>query len=79
MLTQCDERNRVIILLMYYTGMRIGALPDLRFRDISLVPEFSPYRIQVYARSKVKYYTMVSKRQQQKQQDLMKKNNMKND
>lgn len=30
MLRNCDERSRMMVLLMASTGMRIGALPDLQ-------------------------------------------------
>jgi integrase len=38
-LTKCDERAKVIILLMASTGMRIGALPGLRICDLSIMPQ----------------------------------------
>ena len=37
-LDKCDERKRVIILLLVSTGMRIGALPDLRLKHLKKVP-----------------------------------------
>jgi integrase len=34
-LDKCDDRNRVMILLMASTGMRLGALPDCNFSSRS--------------------------------------------
>ena len=57
-LSKCDERGRVIILLMASTGMRIGALPGLRVGDLSILPQKKDiYKIQVYARTKDSHYT----------------------
>jgi integrase len=61
-LSKCDERSRVIILLMVSTGMRIGALPGLQIGDIASVridnSNSKLYKMWVYARSrKDRYYT----------------------
>jgi integrase len=45
----CDERTRVMILLMASTAMRVGALPGLRFEDLTYVPQYNLYKIEVYA------------------------------
>jgi integrase len=37
MLDKCDERKRVMILLLASTGIRIGALPLLKFRHLTKV------------------------------------------
>jgi integrase len=42
-LEKCNVRSRVIILLMASTGMRIGALPQLRVGDIKKMDEFGVY------------------------------------
>lgn len=58
-LAKCDIRSRVIILLMAFTGMRIGALRDLRIEDIKRIDEFGLYMIWVYNRSrKDRYYVL---------------------
>ena len=54
--SKCDERGKVIILLMASTGCRLGALPGLRFCDITEVPECNLYRIQIYARTEDSHY-----------------------
>ena len=40
-LSKCDVRNRVIILLMASTGMRVGAIPGLKIGDIKKIEELS--------------------------------------
>jgi integrase len=62
-LEKCDERSRVIILLMASTGMRIGAIHELPIGDLTPVTSnnFSLYKIWVYARWKGdKYYSYCS-------------------
>jgi integrase len=57
-LSKCDIRSRVVILLMASTGMRIGGLRELRLADIKKIDEFGLYMIWVYNRSrKDRYYT----------------------
>jgi integrase len=47
MLDKCDERKRVMILLLASTGMRLGALHPLKLKHLTKVNE-SIYRITVY-------------------------------
>jgi site-specific recombinase XerD len=61
-----DERDRVIIYLMASSGMRVGSIPDLEFRDLTEIP-LPPdniqkvYKIMVYNRSpRHRYYTFVT-------------------
>lgn len=57
-LLQCDERSRMMILLMASTGMRIGALHELKIGHLTEIPEYNVYKITVYASSpKGRYYT----------------------
>jgi integrase len=57
-LDHCDERGRVIFLLMSSTGMRIGAIDGIRFGDLTEISEYKLYKITVYATSKCgRYYT----------------------
>jgi integrase len=58
-LSVCDLRTRAIILLLVSSGMRIGAIPGLQISDLTPVKSRNCelYRIQVYARSRDKYYT----------------------
>lgn len=50
-LESCDERTRVMVLLMASTGMRLGAVPELRVGDLTPVPEYNLYKIDVYSQS----------------------------
>ena len=57
-LSKCDIRSRVIVLLMASTGMRISGVRELRYGDIKKIDEFGLYMIWVYNRSKAdRYYT----------------------
>lgn len=57
-LLKCDERARVVILLMASTGMRVGALNTLQIKDLAKIEDYDLYRITVYANSpKDRYYT----------------------
>ena len=61
MLDKYDIRQRVIILLLTSTGMRVGALPVLRIGDIKKFEEHNLYLIWVYNNSrKDRYYTFCS-------------------
>lgn len=50
-LESCDERTRVMVLLMTSTAMRLGAVPELRVGDLTPVPEYNLYKIDVYSQS----------------------------
>lgn len=52
-----DIRTKVMVLLMASTGMRLGALPGLRFGHLTSIPEHNLYQIEVYAPSKRWHYT----------------------
>jgi integrase len=53
-----DLRNKAIVLLMVSTGMRIGAIPRIEIGDLTKIPQWGNlYRVQVYARTRDKYYT----------------------
>jgi integrase len=49
-------RNRAIILLMSSAGLRLGAIPLLRIRDIIPLDKYKIYKINVYAKSKKSTY-----------------------
>lgn len=58
MLQKCDERARVIILLMASTGMRIGAVYGLQIGNLERIPECNIYKIMVYANfPRSRYYS----------------------
>ncbi|HEY3094991.1 MAG TPA: phage integrase N-terminal SAM-like domain-containing protein, partial [Nitrososphaera sp.] len=56
-LDKCDERKRVMFLILYSTGMRIGALPALKFSDFVKIEEYGLYKIKAYAGTKSQYIT----------------------
>lgn len=51
----CDERTRCLILLLASTGMRIGAVPELKIGNIEKIEDI--YKITLYERTKEEYYT----------------------
>jgi integrase len=52
-----DLRMKVMILLMASSGLRIGALPSLRLRNLEKVDSDSIYKITVYEGANEEYYT----------------------
>jgi len=56
MLLFCDERTRVIILLLASTGIRIGALSNLRVGNL----DSGNNKLVVYENDKEEYYTFVT-------------------
>lgn len=60
LLAKADERMRVVILLLASTGMRVGAVPDLRLKHLIKVEEFNLYQITVYENTKEEYYCFCS-------------------
>ncbi len=48
-LEKCDERKRVMFLLLLSTGIRIGALPGIKVRDMTKLEPHGVYRIVIYA------------------------------
>jgi integrase len=54
MLEISDERTRVIILLLSSTGMRIGAIPSLRIRNLQ------DNKIIVYENDKEEYFSFIT-------------------
>jgi integrase len=54
--TTTTTRNRAIILLMCSGGLRVGAIPGLRIRDLEPVDKYGIYRVSVYATSKKSRY-----------------------
>ena len=58
-LSVCDLRTRIMVLLMASSGMRIGALHSLRIGDLQKLQygNFWIHKVQVYARTHDRYYT----------------------
>ena len=58
MLEHADIRSKTLILLLASSGMRLGAVPDLRLRHLKKISEpYNLYRITVYENTKEEYYT----------------------
>jgi integrase len=60
MLDNSDERERAIILLLASTGMRRGALPELKYGDLKWIDQYNIYELTVYAGFKEEYITYCS-------------------
>jgi integrase/recombinase XerD len=52
-----DERMRMVILLLASAGMRIGALPELRLKNLEKVGNSDYYKITIYENFKEEYCT----------------------
>jgi integrase len=52
-----DERMRTVILLLSSTGIRIGAIPGLKLRNLEKISEFGIYKITVYENTNYEYTT----------------------
>jgi integrase len=48
---------KVVILLLASTGMRIGAIPTLKIRNLKKIEEYGLYQITVYEKAKEQYTT----------------------
>lgn len=61
LLNFADERMKVVILLLSSTGMRIGAIPGLRLRNLEKVEiensDYPIYKITVYENDKEEHFT----------------------
>jgi integrase len=56
MISHTSVRNRAIILTLWSSGMRVGAIPTLRIKDLEPIEKYSIYKITVYAKSKRSSY-----------------------
>jgi integrase len=56
LIAHTTPRNRAIILLMSSAGLRLGAIPLLRIRDIIPLDKYKIYKINVYAKSRKSAY-----------------------
>jgi integrase len=59
-LDKCDERKRVVILLLASTGIRRGAIPELKYSDLKWIDQYQIYEITVYKGFKEEYKTFCS-------------------
>ena len=57
LLDRASLRERCMILLMASSGVRRGALTNLRIKDLTPVPKYNLYKITVYKREQEQYVT----------------------
>ena len=58
LLDKANYRNRSIILLMASAGLRMGAIPALKMKDLEAIDSHSIYKINIYGRSvKSRYFS----------------------
>lgn len=57
MLEKADQRGRTTILLMSSAGIRVGALPLLRIRNLEKIEQYGLYKITVYEGEDEEYTT----------------------
>jgi site-specific recombinase XerD len=62
LLDKAEQRNRAIILLLTSSGLRVGAISNLKVGDLTPIDKYEIYQIQVYKRSskKSRYVTFCS-------------------
>ena len=56
LLTKCDERMRVVILILSSTGMRIGGAINLKLKHLVKIKEYGLYQITIYENTTSEYY-----------------------
>jgi integrase len=52
-----SRRNRAIILLMASAGLRVGAIPTLRYCDLEPVDQYNIYKVTAYAKTRQRYFS----------------------
>jgi integrase len=57
MLEKADQRARVAILLMCSSGIRVGAIPSLKLRNLEKIEKFNIYKITLYENEEEEYVT----------------------
>ena len=60
MLEKSDQRTRIAILLMCSAGLRVGALPSLKIRNLERIEKYNIYKITVYENEDEEYTTFCS-------------------
>jgi integrase len=60
MLEKSDQRTRIAILLMCSAGLRVGALPSLKIRNLEKIYKYNHYKITVYENEDEEYTTFCS-------------------
>jgi len=60
MLEKADQRSRIAILLMCSSGIRVGAIPSLKVRNLERIEKYNIYKITVYENEDEEYITYVT-------------------
>jgi integrase len=60
MLDYADIRSKALVLLLASSGIRIGAVSDLRLKHLTKIPEYNLYQINVYENTREEYNTYCS-------------------
>jgi site-specific recombinase XerD len=60
MLSKCDERMRVVILLLVSTGVRLGAAVDLKLKHLTKIEKYKLYQITIYENTSSEYYVFTT-------------------
>ena len=60
LLQKTTPRNRAIILVMCSAGLRVGAIPSLRIRDLEPIDKYGIYKVNVYPTTKKSYFSFCS-------------------
>ena len=60
LLTKCDERMRVVILLLASAGIKIGSISDLKLKHLTRIKQYNLYQIVVYENTTSEYDTFCS-------------------
>jgi integrase len=51
LLLHADLREKVVVCTLLSTGMRVGGLADIKFKDMNFIKEYGLYKFRVYADS----------------------------
>lgn len=57
MLEKADQRGKIAILLMCSSGIRVGAIPSLKLRNLEKIEKYNIYKITVYENEDEEYIT----------------------
>jgi integrase len=60
MLQVADSRDKAIISLFACTGIRIGAVPDLKLSHLQKINKYNLYRITIYENTKQEYFVFTT-------------------
>jgi integrase len=56
MISHTSIRNRAIILMLWSSGVRVGAIPLMRIKDLEPIDQYNLYKVTVYPKSRKSIY-----------------------